>query len=775
MPDFLSDLEVVELPGIPSVAFCGKLFADLGASVTKVDFGDRPAGVSEASRAAFSIFVDRSKGRRTIDLGDAAAIKSLRALMVDADFALASGFPIETSAFLGRQGSAVNPRLILAAITDFGLDGPYAGYRASSMVDFAASGYQYQYGSPDRAPLRGLEFHPYFQAGLHAFLGCLAALHERRRSGRGQVVTSSVMQTLASIHEWTTVRYTHGGIIQRRAGNRYPLYHPFCVYPAKDGHISLACHDQQRAFVLLALAGHAEAVGDSRFDTDVSRSIHQAEFDAMVMPWLASKTIDELVEEFEAVQLVAGAVRGVPDLMADADFGGPGFWEDVEVDGRAVRVPGPGLRVLAEAPDNAAASAPPARTSTGGGALAGLRVLDLTRHWAGPHGVRPLGDFGADVIRIEAPSLRGTVPPDDDLVRESGFYIDNTPTEKYWMTSGAYNTFNYNKRCVALRLDRPEGVAVLKRLIEQADIVIDNYATRTWEQFGLNPEAILTANPRVVALTMSGHGRLGPRRNRGAFGPQTEALVGVNSLIGYEGGEPHMSGIAWADPVAGMYAASWALAGLWQRERTGRGLALESAQVEAVATYIGVEITRYGLTGHVPERLGNHHEEYAPHSVYRCAGDDRWVAVAVTGDAEWKALCAAIGRPELDTADTRSASGRRSRQSVIDPAIEAWTATRSPREAMTALQAAGVPAFALYDGRDMVEEHYFWETGVLAKVEGETLAAFVAQLSRTPAAVYRGVADVGEHNREVLREAGFADAEIEALKAADVLVDRPKG
>jgi crotonobetainyl-CoA:carnitine CoA-transferase CaiB-like acyl-CoA transferase len=401
-------------------------------------------------------------------------------------------------------------------------------------------------------------------------------------------------------------------------------------------------------------------------------------------------------------------------------------------------------------------------------------VLDLTRHWAGPIGVRPLGDLGAEVIRIEAPSLRGTEPPDEQVVRVTGFYIDNDPGERYWMRTVMFNTYNYNKKCVALRINTARGREVFERLIASADVIIDNYATQTCDAFGMTPEALARLNPNIVSVTMSGFGRTGPLRNRGAFGPASEAFAGVASIVGNGGEGPHLCAPSYPDPGAGMLASSHALVGVWWQGRAGHGLQFDCEQIRAALAFIGPEYARYEAAGEPTPRLGARSERFAPQGAYACAGDDRWLAVSVTTDAEWHALAAAISRADLDDISTESLEGRQARHDEIDATIAAWAATRDYREAAAALQAAGVPAFAAFDARDIAEEPYFHETGVMVAAAGEPLLGFLHQLSRTPPRVYRGVPDVGEHNAEVLRGLGYSDAEIEALAAADVIVDRPK-
>lgn len=750
----LAGLRVVEVAGNPGARHCGRMFAMLGAEVTRIATGDAP-GVGESMRSFAGAYFDRHK--RVV----ASAPEALRA----ADVVIGTG----VEQWLARPvDGLLDDRLVVVDVPDFEPAGPYGRWKATSLIHMAASGWLSTYGDPDRPPMRTTEFQPYIQAGLHAFAGAMAALLERRRSGRGQLVRAAVTTALAAHHEWTTVRYTHGGIIQRRVGNRYAVYHPYSMYPAKDGWMTIGIFEEEPLNLILALTGHPEAVGDPRFADPLACSDHAAEFDALIAPWMAERTCEELLREFEALNIIAGSVHSLGEFLGFPYFVERGFWDGTAVDGRPIRLPGASARHR-EGPQ---AGAPLHWRPLNAGPLAGLRVLDLTRHWAGPIGARALGDLGADVIRIEPTWMRGTVAPSRQLVEVAGFYRDRDPGEDYWNRSGYYNTFNYNKRNLVLRMDRPEGLAAFQRLVAIADVVFDNYATRTWRQFGIDPDSLWAINPGVVAVTMPGWGRDGEFRNRGSYGPQCEALIGAASVMGYPDRGPHMAGMAWPDPGAGLHATGLALAAVWAREVTGRGQAIETAQVEATATFLGPEYVEAQVAGQ-PPRPGNRHRDFAPHGVFRCAGDDRWLAVAVTTDAEWRSFCAAIGRRDLDRPEHARLAGRQRAEDQIDAAIAEWAALQSPIPAMQTLQAAGVPAFAVYDTRDLVDDPATWEAGVLRVIGDEVLPGTFVHLSRTPAGVYRATATMGEHNAEVLREAGLDDLEIEALAGAGVIRTSP--
>ena len=264
---------VVEFPGNFAVRYCGRMFARFGARVLRVGTQAAPPAPTDRSLAEAAFFdAGKEQAAAAFD-GDA---ERLASLVLAADVVVTGGIPasLRAAGVLDEGGSPKNPALVLALITEFGFEGPYADYQGTSLTGHAAGGYLYHNGDPDRPPLRGLEYHPYAQTGSVAFFAALAALHERRRSGLGQRVSTSVMQAIAPLHAWTTVRYSHGGIIQKRLGNRYSIGHPNRVYRTKDGYWMLTVVDQKRTDMLLALAGHPEAAGDPRFETIPGRETH---------------------------------------------------------------------------------------------------------------------------------------------------------------------------------------------------------------------------------------------------------------------------------------------------------------------------------------------------------------------------------------------------------------------------------------------------------------------------------------------------------------------
>jgi crotonobetainyl-CoA:carnitine CoA-transferase CaiB-like acyl-CoA transferase len=412
------------------------------------------------------------------------------------------------------------------------------------------------------------------------------------------------------------------------------------------------------------------------------------------------------------------------------------------------------------------------------GPLAGTRVLDLTRVWAGPLAGRTLADLGADVIKLEAPTERG---PRSWPRGAHALFPGGEPGERPWNRMGIFNKLNRNKRSLVLDLKREEGRALFLGLVERSDVLIENFSARAMQGLGLGYARLREVNPGLVYLAMPGFGRTGPLRDWVAFGPVLEAMSAIPQRLGYVEGEPRLTSTALPDPIGGIHAAFAVLAALHERERSGRGCFVDLSQYEAAVSAFGEFLIAAQLDPvRPPHPLANRHPAHCPSGVYRCRGDDRWIAIDVRSDAEWRALCRAI-RADWD-ADPRfhRVADRGANHDALDREIEACTSSEDAQALAERLRTAGVPAAPVNAAPDLLADPqlrargYFRtlrETdvgpidspGTPLRLDGETGAQ-----TWTPAPTF------GQHNREVLRElAGLSDAEIDALERDGILRDSP--
>lgn len=401
--------------------------------------------------------------------------------------------------------------------------------------------------------------------------------------------------------------------------------------------------------------------------------------------------------------------------------------------------------------------------------LEGVRVLDLTAWQAGPALTMILADFGADVIKIEAPTRL------DGWRGGAGLMADRA-YEKHplWLT------MNRDKRGLSLDLKSPTGRELFLRLVAEADVVAENYTPRVMEGFGLGYDVLRAANDRIVLVALSGFGATGPWRDYSAFAFPTEEVSGLAYHNGAAGGPPLLVGHSVTDVFAGITGAVAVLAALERRDRTGHGDAIDLSQIEALTGYLGHELLDAQLHGRQGDRRGNDRDAMAPHGVFPCRPDGAWLAVAVRHDADWAALCGVLGDGSLaHDASLRTLAGRQAQRERVHAAVAAWAAERDGLDAAATLQAAGIPASKAMKPSDLLADDQLWDTGFFALLDRELVGTHpypgaVVRLHDTPAVIDRPAPLYGEHTAEVLGELlGIDEAGLAELRRAGVTSVEP--
>lgn len=403
--------------------------------------------------------------------------------------------------------------------------------------------------------------------------------------------------------------------------------------------------------------------------------------------------------------------------------------------------------------------------------LDGVRVVDLTMVWAGPFGTRMLGDYGAEVIKVESPNQW-------DLLRGLGMI---PRSEEHWFDRSAY--FNHNNRdkySLALDLSTDTGRALLLQLCAVSDVIVENYRADVMDRLGLPYEAVRKANPGIIYVSMPGHGKTGPEKDYVAYGTNVEQLAGLVSLSGYERDEPMKTGFSYGDPMAGTALVAAVALALRRRNRTGEGGYVELAQRENLTMFVGEGIVDHSLNGMERPRRGNHHPVFAPHNCYRSAGDDRWVTIACEDDDAFRRLTEAIGQPQLGSdARFETNAARKANETDLDAIITAWTSGRGHYEAMHHLQRFGVAAGAVLTIPELMADPQLRARGAWAPHTHPFAGTWDMEtppwrLSRTPGHIRIPAPGFGQHNSYVLQEIlGLDEEAVSALYAAGITADTP--
>ncbi len=391
-----------------------------------------------------------------------------------------------------------------------------------------------------------------------------------------------------------------------------------------------------------------------------------------------------------------------------------------------------------------------------GGALNGLKVADFSWVIAGPMATKCLGDYGATVVRIES-SRR----PDVSRMA-AGPWVDGKPGLNH---AAPYHVYNTSKYGVTLNLNDPRALTVARRLVMWSDVVFENFTPGNMERWDLGYEQVRQEKPDLIMIRCTMQGQTGIHKNMAGFGVELASMAGFQNLVGWPDRGPVGTGSAYTDYIVPWYALIATMAALEHRDRTGEGLCVDLSQFEASLSFLSPAILDYTVNNRITGRSGNRCLRAAPHGVYRCKGEDRWCAISVFTEEQWKALCSAIGYTDLaGNPNFASLPRRKENEDELDRLIGAWTKDRPAEEVMSTLQEVGVGAGVVQNGRDLCQDPHLKDRKHFQWLEHPELGSVMYEappfsLSRTPSRL-RPAPSLGEHNEYVCREfLGMSDEE----------------
>jgi len=764
----LEGLRVLDYTDGIAGPYCSKLLADAGADVVKVESGSAERLRFQGSGALFE-FLNASK--RSVRQGDG--------LAPEADVIL-SHHPADVD-----RWRRVNRAAVIVTITPFGRQGPWAGRPWTEFTLQAACGSTGQRGLPERPPLAAGGRIGEWAAGTFAAVAALAAHREARRSGHGEDVDVAILDCMAvTMVTYPSVYASFLGWPPSRGTGR--TVEVPSIEPTSDGYFVVTTNSAQQFQDFLVMIGRPDLMEDLELAQVAKRFARRDEFLHAVHHHTTNRSTSDVLEEAALFRLPAAPVLDAAGVLGFEQFRD----RDVFVSsssGRFVqprvpyRISGFASRAFSPAPapgEHEGAVAWPARPASPPASLrewqlplVGTRVVDCTAWWAGPSATNVLAALGADVIKVESVGR----PDQMRLVSAR-----RPPEDHWWEWGPIFHAVNIGKRGVTVDLGHEDGIDVFRRLLRTADVLLENYTPRVMDQFGLTWDSVHALNPELIMVRMPAFGLDGPWRDRTGFAQTMESVSGMAWRTGFPDGPPTLVRGA-CDPIAGMHAVIAAMLALLVRDHSGRGSHVESVMVEAALNVAAEQLVEFSASGEVMGRLGNRGPTAAPQGVYRCCGDDRWVAIAVETDAQWSALVRALGEPQGAPAEELvQAEGRHMHHDAIDRWLEAWTEARDAHEIVDELSSSGVPAEVVIAARNIVRNpqlqfRSLFETEDHPVTGAHEVPMLPFRFAHVARWLRRPSPSLGQHNDEVLAELDIDVDVRELLRKTRVIGDRLAG
>ncbi len=829
MPGPLDGLTILDLSENICGPYATKLLADFGADVIKIErpggdpgraLGPFPGDVPHAEKSGTFFYFNTNKRSIELDLKTEGGRETFWALVDRADTVVESFRPgvIEELGIGWAAIHARRPDLPLISISNFGQESPYRDYAGSELTLFAMAGEMYTMGIIEREPVTMFGAASLVESGSAAAVAIFAAILASKEQGIGQRIDYSI----ADSHFLGADRRHVATIVYEFSGRRTPRASHFNrpaltgVYPCADGYVEFSAAGT-RMDRFNQMMGEPEWLKDPKWyergallDAD-----NVAELDAYFFAWLSERTKREIWEAARGAKVLCGPLFDVADIAADSHFRDRGFWAqvqhealgEVEIPGRpftmpkspwSMRRPAPllnehGDEIRAELKEPSPSERGPKRTGTPRLPLEGLRVLDLCVVWAGPFATLLLGDLGAEVLKAEnshvmQPMTRGTIArPSKELIARlppaAGGYPNNDPGARPWNYNPTFVQLYRNKKSFTVDLRTEEGKEIFGQVVARSDVLVENNATETLEGLGITYDWLRKYKDDIIMVRIPAYGSTGPYNQARALGVHLESVMGHTLIRGYADSDPSdNSPIYSGDYLAGAQTALAVMMAVWHRNRTGEGQRVEIGQAENASAMLAQAFMDYALNGRVAERHSNRSIfGYAPTGIYPCAAagpatdcGDRWIAITVNCDEQWRSLRALLGSPDwaMDPA-LEATAGRLAAHDEIDARLKSWTADWDDYALFHLLQGAGIAAAPVLEGSRVFDDPHVLARGLY---QPQTMHGGIGpfrfntpfmRFSETPLTVRQAPAALGEHNDYVYRELlGVDEAEYERLVAA---------
>ncbi len=767
-PSALAHLSVLDLTG-PEGNLCGKILADLGADVTKIEppGGDKSRKMgpfaSGVNRPDFSLYFanyNANKYSIMLDLESVEGANRFIELSENVDVVIENFRP----GYMNQMGigfeklSLNNPGIVMASISPYGQTGPYSGFIGVELIVQAMGGVMYCQGDELKPPCAAPCEQISQLTSFHTATGVLAAINHRNLTGKGQCIDVSMYEIAAQLL-FNITRYTYDGDIARRMGST-PIIAPNGHYACSDGYISLAVLENRHWEELVRWMDNETLADPTWNDMNFRRSQPEV-IDIFVRDFISGFSVEDFLEQAYSRHLAVSRVNEISDLAQSSQLKERNYFREIiDPEIGTHLVPGPPYRFgltpsaserptprLGEHQERVIGKtrtdrlnlkeANDGRTGNLTLPLQGIRVLDLSRVWSGPFATRYLGDLGAEIIKVET-----------NKHLDTGRIVTNS--------SPQFLEINRSKKSITLDFAGSEGVELIKELVQISDVVVENFASGVLDRRGLGYETLKKVKPDLVMISMPGYGTEGPKADHVGYGQSLMSYAGLSNLWGFPDSpiENH-SNVHFPDFVSAGATTTAILAALEYRNQYRFGQHVEIAQVEAMAGSMGVALLDYFVNGKSWEPIGNRNPWSAPNGCYPCEGEDEWCAISCPDEDDWKNLVKSMGKPAwAKDPKFQSRENRLINHDELDNYISQWTDNFKSHDLMNLLQQHLIPAGVVQTGEQLYNDPHLRERDFIVSVDHSEWGpvehpGIAIKFSDTPGRITSGVPYLGEHNEEI--------------------------
>ena len=798
---------------------CGRALADWGAEVIKIE---PPGGDPARFRGLFPkdkvdpeknltwLAFNANKKSVTLDITSKQGKETFKKLVKTADAVIESYAPgYMDSLGLGYKDlSKINPGIILTSITGFGQEGPYKDYKDPDIVVRALGGMVYTVGYDDRAPLTTGYEHTHSTGAMNGAAGTMITIIQRAHTGQGQHVEAITQQALDIICSaeiegpyalFKQIPKRHGRARASVTLKDGTIFYNTLLWPCKDGYIALnlllnPTAAKNNSSMMEYLKKDGIDIGflegwdwEKKSWEHMTRQQAEKLMDSLGK-FFMNHTKDELLKLAVENRFQLGPCNNAEDVLKHPQLAARKFWKEIEYPGIGkLKYPG-GAVVSSEkyvgprqrAPkigehndeilktlESRAKSPEKPKTTDNKKPFEGIKLVQLCWAGVGVYTCNYLSHYGATTIRVET----STRP--DPVRLFAPFATTNKPGEPVGLERSAFFSITHTapEMGISLNFKQPEALEIFKKLVAWADVVAEGFPAGVMDKLGLDYEGLKKINPQIIMFRTCGYGHTGPMADQPGFGSILTAVTMMDNIVGWPDRPPVPPSTYYTDQLSPMYASLAIMAALDYRRRTGKGQYIDHSQIETGLNYMTPLILDYQVNDREFQPKGNKSDYAAPHGIYRCKGDDRWVAIAVMSDAEWQSFIKVMGNPKW-AKDRKyiKATDRVKYSNELDNLVEAWTINYSPEEVEEILQQAGVGAGVVANARDIDEDPQMNFYNFYREIEHPYMGKLryyhpaPLKLSTAEAAIGRPVL-IGEHTDYICTKIlGMSQGEVDKLR-----------